>query len=227
MVEAAQTVTVEEGMPQNKSYSRSTNLNRAAKADAVNKITTGGIISSSSRSSEGNKMGRSYYLHHVKALVGKQLKVWYPDETGTSGAHWDGYVKSYCGRKRWHVVFDDGSYTRALSLDQILESIVVSYFSQPCWIKIHNYSELCGVRAMMMTLKKRKSVTTRILAMLMTPRKIMCMTLWRKGRKKMRGTTTITTTKIKGSVCGAGGAVVLIFLILSYGTHKNQSKTTS
>ena len=41
------------------------------------------------------------------------------------------------------------------------------------------------------------------------------------------GITTITTTKIKGSVCGAGGAVVLIFLILSYSTHKNQSKTTS
>ena len=126
VVEAVQTVTVGGGMTQNTNYSRSTILNRAAKVDAVNKLIT------PSRSIAGNQMGRSYYSKNAKALVGKQLKVWYPDETGTSGAHWSGYVKSYCGRKRWHVVFEDGSYTRELSLNQILESVVVSNCIQPC-----------------------------------------------------------------------------------------------
>jgi len=71
------------------------------------------------------KLTTSYFVKNPHSLRGARLKVWYPneDEAG-GGSYWNATVQKRCGRRRWHVVFDDGSYSRDLSLTQIVESIV-------------------------------------------------------------------------------------------------------
>ena len=73
------------------------------------------------------KLTKAHYRKHGSALVGSKLNVWYPDDTEAGGTHWRGCVQSYYGSQRWKVVFEDGSYTKDLSLDQIIESIVSAY----------------------------------------------------------------------------------------------------
>jgi len=103
-------------------------LSRKAKVEAVRKLGGGmSVTVELPGNATSAKLTKAHYRKHGSALVGSKLNVWYPDDTEAGGTHWRGCVQSYYGSQRWKVVFEDGSYTKDLSLDQIIESIVSAY----------------------------------------------------------------------------------------------------